>query len=148
MLVVIGVDILTRSLFNFSFEISDELGGYMLVVISLRQPAGMPDQRQLSPRRAGAVSPLAVRPRGVPRHIRCSLARFLRAAVVAIDAIRAFLVPLRRSCPDLSGDAAVDTAKRDDARRGGAVLLDARTLAADVTRLRTLGKTTEGAGEP
>jgi TRAP-type transport system small permease protein len=34
MLIVIGVDILTRSLFNFSFEISDELGGYMLVVIS------------------------------------------------------------------------------------------------------------------
>src|SRR5260370_27606622 len=33
MLGVIGVDILTRSLFNFSFEISDELGGYMLVVI-------------------------------------------------------------------------------------------------------------------
>jgi len=34
MLVVIGVDILTRSLFNFSFEISDELGGYLLVVIA------------------------------------------------------------------------------------------------------------------
>jgi TRAP-type transport system small permease protein len=34
MLVVIGVDILTRSLFNFSFEISDELGGYMLVAIT------------------------------------------------------------------------------------------------------------------
>src|SRR5215510_6113102 len=34
MLVVIGVDILTRSLFNFSLEISDELGGYMLVVIT------------------------------------------------------------------------------------------------------------------
>jgi len=34
MLVVIGVDILTRSPFNFSFEISDELGGYMLVVIT------------------------------------------------------------------------------------------------------------------
>src|ERR1700683_962324 len=34
MLVVIGVDILTRSLFNFSFEISDEVGGYMLVVIT------------------------------------------------------------------------------------------------------------------
>jgi TRAP-type C4-dicarboxylate transport system permease small subunit len=32
MLVVIGIDIATRSLFNFSFEISDELGGYMLVV--------------------------------------------------------------------------------------------------------------------
>src|SRR5580700_4659256 len=34
MLVVIGVDILTRSLFNYSFEISDELGGYMLVVVT------------------------------------------------------------------------------------------------------------------
>jgi len=34
MLVVIGVDIITRSLFNFSFEISDELGSYMLVVIT------------------------------------------------------------------------------------------------------------------
>jgi TRAP-type C4-dicarboxylate transport system permease small subunit len=34
MLAVIGVDILTRSLFNFSFEISDELGGYMLVIIT------------------------------------------------------------------------------------------------------------------
>jgi len=34
MLVVIGLDILTRSLFNFSFEISDELGGYMLATIT------------------------------------------------------------------------------------------------------------------
>jgi TRAP-type transport system small permease protein len=34
MLVVIAVDIVTRSAFNFSFEISDELGGYMLVVIT------------------------------------------------------------------------------------------------------------------
>ena len=34
MLVVIGVDILTRWLFNFSFEISDELGGYLLVAIT------------------------------------------------------------------------------------------------------------------
>src|SRR5258707_3728389 len=34
MLFVIGVDIVTRSVFNFSFEISDELGGYMLVVIT------------------------------------------------------------------------------------------------------------------
>jgi TRAP-type C4-dicarboxylate transport system permease small subunit len=33
MLVVVAVDILTRSLLNFSFEISDELGGYLLVVI-------------------------------------------------------------------------------------------------------------------
>jgi TRAP-type transport system small permease protein len=34
MLVVIGLDIVTRSIFNFSFEISDELGGYMLVTIT------------------------------------------------------------------------------------------------------------------
>jgi TRAP-type C4-dicarboxylate transport system permease small subunit len=34
MLIVVGVDILTRSLFNFSFEISDEIGGYLLVVIA------------------------------------------------------------------------------------------------------------------
>jgi len=34
MLVTIGADIITRSVFNFSFEVSDELGGYMLVVIT------------------------------------------------------------------------------------------------------------------
>ena len=34
MLGVIGVDIITRAVFNFSFEISDELGGYMLVAIT------------------------------------------------------------------------------------------------------------------
>jgi TRAP-type transport system small permease protein len=34
MLIVIGTDIFTRSVLNFSFEISDELGGYMLVVIT------------------------------------------------------------------------------------------------------------------
>jgi TRAP-type transport system small permease protein len=34
LLSVIGVDIITRSVFNFSFEVSDELGGYMLVVIT------------------------------------------------------------------------------------------------------------------
>ena len=34
MLVVIGGDIFTRYLLNFSFEIADELGGYMLVVMT------------------------------------------------------------------------------------------------------------------
>src|ERR1043166_4160508 len=34
MLAVIAVDIATRSLLNFSFEISDELGGYLLVLIA------------------------------------------------------------------------------------------------------------------
>ena len=34
MLVVIGADVFTRYLFNFSFEIADEIGGYMLVVMT------------------------------------------------------------------------------------------------------------------
>jgi len=34
MLTVIALDIATRSLFNFSFEISDELGGYLLAAIT------------------------------------------------------------------------------------------------------------------
>jgi TRAP-type C4-dicarboxylate transport system permease small subunit len=34
MLVVIGTDIFTRWLLNFSFEISDEIGGYMLAAIT------------------------------------------------------------------------------------------------------------------
>ena len=34
MLVVIALDITTRSLFNFSFEVSDELGGYLLATIT------------------------------------------------------------------------------------------------------------------
>jgi len=34
MLVVIGGDIFTRYLLNFSFEVADELGGYMLVVMT------------------------------------------------------------------------------------------------------------------
>jgi TRAP-type C4-dicarboxylate transport system permease small subunit len=34
MLLVIGVDILTRYVFNFSLEIADEVGGYMLVVMT------------------------------------------------------------------------------------------------------------------
>ena len=34
MLIVIAVDVVTRSVFNFSFEISDELGGYLLATIT------------------------------------------------------------------------------------------------------------------
>ena len=34
MLVVIGADVFTRYLLNFSFEVADELGGYMLVVMT------------------------------------------------------------------------------------------------------------------
>ena len=34
MLILVAVDVVTRSLFNFSFEISDELGGYLLATIT------------------------------------------------------------------------------------------------------------------
>jgi TRAP-type C4-dicarboxylate transport system permease small subunit len=34
MLIVIGLDVFTRAVFNYSFEISDEMGGYMLVLIT------------------------------------------------------------------------------------------------------------------
>jgi TRAP-type C4-dicarboxylate transport system permease small subunit len=34
MLVVIGLDVFTRAVFNYSLEISDEMGGYMLVLIT------------------------------------------------------------------------------------------------------------------
>ncbi len=34
MLIVVAIDVVTRSLFNFSFEISDELGGYLLATIA------------------------------------------------------------------------------------------------------------------
>jgi TRAP-type C4-dicarboxylate transport system permease small subunit len=34
LLLSVGVDIVTRWAFNFSFEVSDELGGYMLVAIA------------------------------------------------------------------------------------------------------------------
>ena len=122
MLVVIGVDILTRSLFNFSFEISDELGGYMLVVITfvslpVCQISGSFHHVELVQSR---LSPFA---RAVSHVIfdLLSLA-FCVLLLWQFDEIRALLVPLRRSRPDLSGDAAVDTANRDDARRGGAVL--------------------------
>jgi len=34
LLLAVGVDIVTRWAFNFSFEVSDELGGYMLIAIA------------------------------------------------------------------------------------------------------------------
>ena len=123
MLVVIGVDILTRSLFNFSFEISDELGGYMLVVITfVSLPVCQINdsfhhvelvQSRLSPF-ARAVS-----------HVIFDLLSLAFCALLLwqLVEIRALLVPLRRSRADLSGDAALDPANRDDARRGGVVLL-------------------------
>lgn len=34
MVVLVGLDIATRTLFNYSFEVADEIGGYMLVALA------------------------------------------------------------------------------------------------------------------
>ena len=124
MLVVIGVDILTRSLFNFSFEISDELGGYMLVVIAFVSlpVCQISDSFHHVELVQSRLSPFG---RAVSHVIFDLLAHFLRSAVVATREIRDHLVSVQRSRSDLSGDAALDTATCDDARHGGVVLLHA-----------------------
>jgi len=148
MLIVIGVDILTRSLFNFSFEISDELGGYMLVVI--------------------AFVSLPVCQIGDSFHhvelVQSRLSPFGRAVshvifdVLSLAFCGLLLWQLTRS--ELSSFRFDDRAPTylatplwipQSAMMLGAAALCfsvARTLAADVARLRAFGKTTEGAGEP
>src|SRR5262245_64895316 len=45
MLVLIAIDIVTRSLFNFSLEVSDEVGGYMLVAIAFLSLSACQDRK-------------------------------------------------------------------------------------------------------
>src|SRR5580704_3728515 len=134
MLVVIGVDILTRSLFNFSFEISDELGGYMLVVITF---VSMPVcqindsfhhvelvQSRLSPF-ARAIS-----------HVIFDLLSLTFCVLLLWQLARFELSSFRFH-------------DRAPTYLAAALCFSmARTLAADVARLRTFAKTTEGASEP
>jgi TRAP-type C4-dicarboxylate transport system permease small subunit len=148
MLIVIGVDILTRSLFNFSFEISDELGGYMLVVISF-------------------VSLPVCQINGSFHHvelIQSRLSPFARAIshvifdVLSLTFCGLLLWQLSRS--ELSSFRFGDRAPTYLATPlwipqiammlGAAALCFSmvRTLAADVARLRALGRTTERASEP
>ena len=80
MLVVIGGDIFTRYLLNFSFEIADELGGYMLVVmtfvsLSVCQVNGAFHQVELVQAR---LSPRAAR--AVGRDLRRAVVRIRRAS--------------------------------------------------------------------
>ena len=148
MLVVIGVDIVTRSLFNFSFEISDELGGYMLVVITfVSLPVCQINdsfhhvelvQSRLSPfGRAVSHVIFDVLSLAFCALLLWQLARFELSSFRFGDRAPTYLAtPLW--IPQIAmvlGAAALCFS----------VL---RTLAADVARLRALGKTTEGAGEP
>jgi TRAP-type C4-dicarboxylate transport system permease small subunit len=148
MLVVIGVDILTRSLFNFSFEISDELGGYMLVVITF---VSLPVcqisdsfhhvelvQSRLSPF-ARAVSHIIFDVLSLTFCVLLlwQLTRFELSSVRFGDRAPTYLAtPLWiPQIPMMLGAAALCFSM-------------ARTLAADVARLRAIGRTAEGASEP
>jgi TRAP-type transport system small permease protein len=148
MLVVIGVDILTRSLFNFSFEISDELGGYMLVVITfVSLPVCQINdsfhhvelvQSRLSPF-ARAVS-----------HIIFDLLSLAFCALLLWQLVRFEFSSFRFGDRAPTYLATPLWIPQIAMMLGAAALCFSmvRTLAADVARLRAFGKTTEGASEP
>ena len=148
MLVVIGVDILTRSLFNFSFEISDELGGYMLVVITfVSLPVCQINdsfhhvelvQSRLSPF-ARAVS-----------HIIFDLLSLTFCALLLWQLARFEISSFRFGDRAPTYLATPLWIPQIAMMLGAAALCFsvARTLAADVARLRATGKTAERAGEP
>jgi TRAP-type transport system small permease protein len=148
MLIVIGVDILTRSLLNFSFEISDELGGYMLVVITfvslpVCQISGSFHHVELVQSR---LSPFA---RAVSHIIFDVLS--LAFCVLLLWQLTKFELSSFRFGDRAPTYLATPLWIPQIAMMLGAAALCfsvARTLAADVARLRAIGKTAEGASEP
>ena len=148
MLVVVGVDILTRSLLNFSFEISDELGGYLLVVIafaslSVCQVSGSFHRVQLVQSR---LSPFW---RAVSQVI-FDLLSFAFCGLLLWQLLRFELSSFRfgdRAPTYLATPLWIPQAAM---ALGAAALCFAmvRTLAADIVRLRGSRQTAEGAGEP
>jgi TRAP-type transport system small permease protein len=148
MLVVIGVDILTRSLFNFSFEISDELGGYMLVVITF---VSLPvcqinDSFHHVELVQSRLSPFA---RAVSHIIFDVLS--LAFCVLLLWQLTKFELSSFRFGDRAPTYLATPLWIPQIAMMLGAAALCfsvARTLAADVARLRAIGKTAEGASEP
>src|ERR1700684_550693 len=148
MLVVIGVDILTRSLFNFSFEISDELGGYMLVVISfLSLPVcQISDSFHRVELVQSRLSPFG---RAVS-HVIFDVLSLAFCGLLLWQLARFELTSFR------FGDRAPTYLATPLWIPQAAMMLGAaavcfsmvRTLAADVVRLRTGGQTAEGGHEP
>jgi TRAP-type C4-dicarboxylate transport system permease small subunit len=148
MLAVIGVDILTRSLFNFSFEISDELGGYMLMVITF---VSLPvcqinDSFHHVELVQSRLSPFA---RAVSQVIFDLLS--LTFCVLLLWQLVRFEITSFRSDDHAPTYLATPLWIPQIAMMLGAAALCfsmVRTLAAHVARLRAFGKTTEGASEP
>jgi TRAP-type C4-dicarboxylate transport system permease small subunit len=148
MLVVIGVDILTRSLLNFSFEISDELGGYLLVVIAfvslpVCQISDSFHRVQLVQSR---LSPFG---RAVS-HVIFDLLSLAFCALLLWQLVRFELSSFRfadRAPTYLATPLWIPQAAM---ALGAAALCFSilRTLAADLARLRGIAKTAEDAGEP
>ena len=148
MLVIVAVDILTRSLFNFSFEISDELGGYLLVVIAfLSLPVCQASdsfhrvelvQARLSPF-GRAVS-----------HVIFDLLSFTFCALLLWQLVRFEMTSFRfadRAPTYLATPLWIPQAAM---MLGAAAVCFSmlRSLVADIARLRAAAKTAEGAGEP
>jgi TRAP-type C4-dicarboxylate transport system permease small subunit len=148
MLVVIGVDILTRSLFNFSFEISDELGGYMLVVISFVSlpVCQISDSFHHVELVQSRLSPFA---RAVS-HVIFDLLSLAFCALLLWQLARFELSSFRFGDRAPTYLATPLWIPQIAMMLGAAALCFSvvRTLAADVARMRALGTTTEGAGEP
>ena len=148
MLVVIGVDIVTRSLFNFSFEISDELGGYMLVVISFVSlpVCQISDSFHHVELVQSRLSPFG---RAVSHVIFDVLS--LAFCVLLLWQLTKFELASFRLHDRAPTYLATPLWIPQSAMMLGAAALCfsmLRTLAADIARLRTRGKTTEGFGEP
>src|SRR3954454_18453703 len=145
MLAVIGTDILTRSLFNFSFEISDELGGYMLVVITfVSLPVCQINdsfhhvelvQSRLSPF-ARAVS-----------HVIFDLLSFTFCALLLWQLVRFEITSFRFDDHAPTYLATPLWIPQAVMALGAAALCFSvlRTLAANMARLRTMGQTADGA---
>ena len=148
MLVVVGVDIVTRSLLNFSFEISDELGGYLLVVICF---VSLPVcQASDSFHRVELVqSRLSPFGRAVS-HVIFDLLSLAFCALLLWQLVRFEMSSFRfadRAPTYLATPLWIPQAAM---ALGAAAMCFSmlRTLAADIARLRTAGKTPEGTGEP
>jgi TRAP-type C4-dicarboxylate transport system permease small subunit len=148
MLVIVALDILTRSLLNFSFEISDELGGYLLVVIAfvslpVCQASGSFHRVELVQSR---LSPFG---RAVS-HVIFDLLSLAFCALLLWQLVRFEMMSFR------FGDRAPTYLATPLWIPQAAMLLGAaavcftmvRTLAADIGRLRKAGTIGEGAGEP